>query len=144
MCVDGCGCVTSSLYIRLSHSQHVCCTSGHVVVIFHVGSSNVIFSRFGCYKVTSKVSCDKLTVACNDLGRYKDTFVRVWRTQKLTTVQLLILNHVVITLSLQHVRVSSQINQHQQMLTAASRTSCERQAENPLAQSCPLLTQVMW
>ena len=37
----------------------------------------------------------------------------------------------------------SQINQHQQMLTAASRTSCERQAENPLAQICPLLTQVI-
>jgi len=31
-------------------------------------------------------------------------------------------------------------NQHQQMPTATSQTSCERQAKNPLAQSCPLLT----
>jgi len=35
-------------------------------------------------------------------------------------------------------------NQHQQMPTAANQTSCERQAKNPLAQSCPLLTQMMW
>jgi len=34
----------------------------------------------------------------------------------------------------------SQINQYQQMPTAASRTSCERQAKNPLAQSFPLPT----
>ena len=40
------------------------------------------------------------------------------------------------------VRACSQINQHQQMPTAASRTSCERQIENPLARSCPLLTQM--
>jgi len=31
-----------------------------------------------------------------------------------------------LTLSLQHICAWSQINQHQQMPTAASRTSCER------------------
>ena len=39
-----------------------------------------------------------------------------------------------LTLSLQQERAWSQINQRQQMPTAASRTCCERQAENPLAQ----------
>jgi len=34
-------------------------------------------------------------------------------------------------------------NQYQQMPSAASQTSCKRQAKNLLAQSCPLLTRMM-
>ena len=39
--------------------------------------------------------------------------------------------------------VQKVINQRQQMPTIASRISWERQAKNLLAQSCPLLTQMM-
>jgi len=56
--------------------------------------------------------------------------------------QLLILNHVIINFRLYSITTSTW-NQHQQMSTEASQTSCKRQAKNPLAQSCPLLTRMM-
>ena len=53
--------------------------------------------------------------------------------------QLLILNHVIINSRLYSITTSTS-NQHEQMPTEASQTSCERQGKNPLYQSCPLLT----
>ena len=44
-----------------------------------------------------------------------------------------------LTLSLQQVLSWSQINQHQQFNADCSCRSSERQTENPLAHSCPLL-----
>jgi len=56
--------------------------------------------------------------------------------------QFWILNHVIINSRLYSITASTW-NQYQQMLTPANQTSCERQAKNPLAQSCPLLTWMM-